>query len=347
MLPGVRSVVSVPAGLSEMRVPVFVALTALGSALWNAALIGAGWALGGTWREVGEVVGPLTLPGARDRHRAPGGLRAGPRAPRARGVSEHRFLDALRVDLLRHAELRPERRDHLLFQTSTIDALLAGHFDGDVTIGELGGHGDLGLGTLNGCDGELVVVDGQAWQARLDGSLHRVPDDALTPYAVVTRFDPDRHVQLEGPLDFDALTARLDAAGRPGAESAAVRIEGSFASMRVRSVPRQEPPYPPLADVVAQQQVTDLERRGGHRGGLPLPRPAGGDRDRGLAPALRGRGPRARRARAGLRARPRHGGAGPRGRPARGAAARRGRAARRRRRRRAAAPARARRRRPA
>jgi len=62
MLPGVRSVVSVPAGLSEMRVPVFLALTALGSALWNAALIGAGWALGGSWREVGEFIGPLTLP---------------------------------------------------------------------------------------------------------------------------------------------------------------------------------------------------------------------------------------------------------------------------------------------
>ncbi len=43
MLPGVRSVVSVPAGLSEMRVPLFLALTTLGSALWNAALIGAGW----------------------------------------------------------------------------------------------------------------------------------------------------------------------------------------------------------------------------------------------------------------------------------------------------------------
>ena len=62
MLPGVRSVVSVPAGLSEMRVPVFVALTTLGSALWNAALIGAGWALGGSWRQVEEVVGPLTVP---------------------------------------------------------------------------------------------------------------------------------------------------------------------------------------------------------------------------------------------------------------------------------------------
>lgn len=62
MLPGVRSVVSVPAGLSEMRVPLFVLLTMLGSALWNAALIGAGWALGGSWREVSEFVGPLTVP---------------------------------------------------------------------------------------------------------------------------------------------------------------------------------------------------------------------------------------------------------------------------------------------
>ena len=62
MLPGVRSVVSVPAGLSEMRLPVFVTLTTLGSALWNSALIGAGWALGDKWRAVGEVVGPLTVP---------------------------------------------------------------------------------------------------------------------------------------------------------------------------------------------------------------------------------------------------------------------------------------------
>ena len=191
-------------------------------------------------------------------------------------MSEHRFLDALRVDLLRHADLRPERREHLLFQTSTIDALLAGHFDGDVTVGELGRHGDLGLGTLNGCDGELVVVDGQAWQARLDASLHRVPDAALTPYAVVTRFAPDLHVELDGPLDFDALTARLDAAGRPGAEGAAVRIEGTFSSMRVRSVPRQRPPYPPLADVVARQQVTELEGVRGTVVGFRFPGPMEG-----------------------------------------------------------------------
>lgn len=191
-------------------------------------------------------------------------------------MSEERFLDALRVDLLRHADLRPERREHLLFQTSTIEALLAGHFDGDVTIAELGGRGDLGLGTMNGCDGELVVVDGQVWQARVDGSLHPVPGDALTPYAVVTRFDPDRTLELDGPLEFDAMTARLDRAGRPGAEGAAVRIDGRFSSMRVRSVPRQEPPYPPLADVVARQQISDLHDVEGTIVGFRFPGPLDG-----------------------------------------------------------------------
>ena len=45
-----------PPGLSEMPVGRFVALTALGSALWNAVLIGAGWALGSRWREATELV---------------------------------------------------------------------------------------------------------------------------------------------------------------------------------------------------------------------------------------------------------------------------------------------------
>jgi acetolactate decarboxylase len=191
-------------------------------------------------------------------------------------LSEERFLDALRVELLRHAALRPERREHLLFQTSTIAALLAGHFDGDVTVGELLEHGDLGLGTLNGCDGELLVLDGAAWQARLDAGLHRVDPGVLTPYAVVTRFHPDRELDLTGPLDFDAMTARLDAASQPGAQGAAVRIEGRFASVRVRSVPRQEPPYPPLADVVAQQQVTELHDVTGTVVGFRFPGPLEG-----------------------------------------------------------------------
>jgi membrane protein DedA with SNARE-associated domain len=56
LVPGVRSVVSIPAGLSEMPVGRFLALTALGSAVWNALLIGGGWALGSRWRDLTHAV---------------------------------------------------------------------------------------------------------------------------------------------------------------------------------------------------------------------------------------------------------------------------------------------------
>jgi membrane protein DedA with SNARE-associated domain len=56
LLPGVRSVVSVPAGASEMPVGRFLFYTGAGSVVWNAALIGAGWALGTRWDEVTAVV---------------------------------------------------------------------------------------------------------------------------------------------------------------------------------------------------------------------------------------------------------------------------------------------------
>ncbi|MBJ7470106.1 MAG: DedA family protein [Solirubrobacteraceae bacterium] len=62
VVPGVRSLVSIPAGLSEMPIWQFVALTTLGSAVWNSALIGAGWALGSNFEAVGDVIGPLSKP---------------------------------------------------------------------------------------------------------------------------------------------------------------------------------------------------------------------------------------------------------------------------------------------
>ncbi len=61
LLPGLRSVISVPAGMSEMPMRSFVVLTTAGSALWNAALIGAGWALGDGWQAASAWVDTLDV----------------------------------------------------------------------------------------------------------------------------------------------------------------------------------------------------------------------------------------------------------------------------------------------
>lgn len=59
LVPLVRSLVSIPAGVQRMPLGSFVAYTALGSLLWNAGLIGAGYALGNAWQSVGDYSGYL------------------------------------------------------------------------------------------------------------------------------------------------------------------------------------------------------------------------------------------------------------------------------------------------
>jgi len=61
-IPTVRSVVSIPAGASEMPLVQFVVLTTIGSAVWNAALIGAGWALGENWEDASAFVDRIKYP---------------------------------------------------------------------------------------------------------------------------------------------------------------------------------------------------------------------------------------------------------------------------------------------
>lgn len=60
MVPGVRSVVSIPAGMLGTPFVRFVLLTTAGSAAWNALLLGAGWYLGDNWREIAGVVGSVS-----------------------------------------------------------------------------------------------------------------------------------------------------------------------------------------------------------------------------------------------------------------------------------------------
>lgn len=57
LLPGVRSLISIPAGLNRMSIPRFLVWTTLGSALWNTALIAAGYFLGAQWGIVEGYIG--------------------------------------------------------------------------------------------------------------------------------------------------------------------------------------------------------------------------------------------------------------------------------------------------
>ena len=142
-----------------------------------------------------------------------------------------------------------------LFQTSTIDALLAGVYDGDLSLRELRRHGNFGIGTFDDLDGEMVLLDGQFHQVRADGRVYSPDLDGETPFAAVCRFQPERQVAVPSGLDMDGVEQLLDREAAGQNWFAAIRMDGHFKMVRTRSVPAQSRPYPLLKDVAASQPV--------------------------------------------------------------------------------------------
>jgi membrane protein DedA with SNARE-associated domain len=60
LVPTIRSVVSIPAGLVRMRLPRFLFWSALGTGAWSGLLAAAGYVLGQRFDRVDEVLGPLS-----------------------------------------------------------------------------------------------------------------------------------------------------------------------------------------------------------------------------------------------------------------------------------------------
>jgi acetolactate decarboxylase len=173
-------------------------------------------------------------------------------------VLDERWIRSLHVESMRRADLHGEREPHVLFQASTIGALLEGAYDGDLSFAELAQHGDLGLGTLNRLDGEMIALDGEFFRADVDGVVSPIAAEERTPFAVVTRFEADVDVLVGAAPSHADLLATLDDLVPGSASSSAIRLDGHFDLVRARSVPAQSPPYRPLTEVVADQHVFEL-----------------------------------------------------------------------------------------
>ncbi len=172
---------------------------------------------------------------------------------------DERFTRALHVEALRRGSMHAESDPSVLFQTSTIGAILDGAYEGDVTFAELAEHGNLGLGTLNSLDGEMIALDGRFFRADIDGRVNEIDPRERTPFAVVVPFAERRSRRIESPTRQEQLIAALNAERPPGEGAAAIRIDGYFGSVHARSVPRQTPPYRPLAEVASELRSFDLE----------------------------------------------------------------------------------------
>ncbi|WP_404783178.1 acetolactate decarboxylase [Altericista sp. CCNU0014] len=161
---------------------------------------------------------------------------------------------------------------HAGYQVSTLGALNVGVYEGAATIGELKEHGDFGLGTFEGLEGEMVALNGDFFQIETDGVPIRVNKEARTPFASVVSFSREKTLRTSGLMTYAGLQEAIDRQLKTRNLPQAIRIYGVFPFLRVRSVPRQVLPYPPLAKVVKEQQkVFELHNVRGTLVGFRMP----------------------------------------------------------------------------
>jgi acetolactate decarboxylase len=146
--------------------------------------------------------------------------------------------------------------DHdTLYQVSTIDALMQGVFDGVQPIGELKKHGDFGIGTFDALEGEMIVLDGIVFQAKADGHIYTGVDSQTTPFATVTRFSRDVTATTRNQMNMTMFSSVMEKQLPTSNMIYAVRMHGTFPSMKVRSIPAQKKPYPTLSEAAKNQSV--------------------------------------------------------------------------------------------
>lgn len=169
-------------------------------------------------------------------------------------------------------EVLPQQvNEDVLFQTSTIDALLEGVYDGDITFGELKAHGDFGLGTFNDLDGEMLELDGNVYQIKTDGVAYPVDDSMSTPFSVVTFFEPDEKIFLNKTMNNTQFPDYLESRFPTKNIIYAIKIKGNFDYIKTRSVPSQNKPYPKLVEVTKNQSIFEFHKVNGTIIGFWLP----------------------------------------------------------------------------
>lgn len=143
-----------------------------------------------------------------------------------------------------------------IYQVALLQSLTQGYYDGIITVDELKKHGDIGIGTFEGVNGEMIVLDGVVYQALGDGKVKEADSKETVPFSNVTYFDEDGKLELSDVSDLNTLKKKLDdVVAEQGKNSFYfVKMNGTFNNMNVRSELKQEKPYRTLDKALETDQ---------------------------------------------------------------------------------------------
>jgi len=152
------------------------------------------------------------------------------------------------VSLVAHSSLIFSKQPNTLFQSGTLISLSNAVLDGSDTVYETNKYGNLGLGTINGAKGEMVLVDGNVYLSDQNGNAKKISANEKTPFAMIVHFQPEIVLTLHDIKNIDELEKAIDQ-HLPGMNYFyAIKIEGIFSEIKARSFDPEEKPYQPLPE---------------------------------------------------------------------------------------------------
>jgi acetolactate decarboxylase len=182
-------------------------------------------------------------------------------------LSDHRWLKGLFSALLLAFSMcaasvpccaQVSQPKSTLFQVSTLAGLQRGLFYPVTTVGQLRQNGDVGVGAFEGMDGELLVIDGQAYNAMYSGKVVPVEDNTPIVYGTVALLTANRTESMQNIFSYDQLQKSLSQLLPNKNIFYVFKIQATFNYLKVRSTAKQEKPYPGLSVVVKNQSTFEL-----------------------------------------------------------------------------------------
>ncbi len=151
----------------------------------------------------------------------------------------------------------PTTKSDALFQLAPFNTFSTGNYTGTMPYSELAKHGDFGIGTFDGLDGEMIALNGHFYQIPSTGTPKEADPNQKAPYATITFFDADKTLTISS-LNYTQLKAYLDTQLTSKNAIYAIKVTGTVDYAQTRSPQKQIEPYPNITQALKTQSVWGL-----------------------------------------------------------------------------------------
>lgn len=142
-----------------------------------------------------------------------------------------------------------------VFQLAAFNTFSTGQYAGAMPYSEIEQHGDFGIGTFEGLNGEMLALNGVFYQITSSGVPKEVEPTQISPHATVTYFEADKNFTVAG-LNYIDLKERIDKQLDTLKDVIyAIKVSGTYDYVQARSPEKQVEPYPNLTDALKTQAI--------------------------------------------------------------------------------------------